>query len=199
MYNPYDFYFKQAKKEWYKARSAFKLDEIQEKFHLFDKTTKHVIDIGCAPGSWLQYAISQMQTYKVKDYKIIWFDLKPVELNLPGLVTYQQDITDQEKVKSLLGEQWIQQVDLIQSDMAPNTTGIKDLDAMRSMGLIQETLWMYKELLKPNGKFVIKVFMWPGFEEFVKELKTHFGWRAIKIFKPQACRSASKETYVVKI
>jgi len=58
-----------------------------------------------------------------------------------------------------LGEQGIKQVDLIQSDMAPNTTGIKDLDAMRSMGLIQDTLWMYKELLKPNGKFVIKVFM----------------------------------------
>lgn len=199
MYNPYDFYFKQAKKEGYKARSAFKLDEIQEKFHLFDKTTKHIIDIGCAPGSWLQYAISQSQKHNIKDYKIIWFDIKPVTLNLPGLVTYVQDVTDQVKVKELLGEQWIQQVDLIQSDMAPNTTGIKDLDAMRSMGLIQDTLWMYKELLKSDGKFVIKVFMWPWFQEFVADLKSHFGWNAIKIFKPKACRSQSKETYVVKI
>ncbi len=199
MYNPYDFYFKQAKKEWYKARSAFKLDEIQEKFHLFDKATKQVIDIGCAPGSWLQYAISQAQKHNIKDYKIIWFDIKPVTLNLPGLFTYVQDVTDQEKVKELLGEQGIQQVDLIQSDMAPNTTGIKDIDAVRSMGLIQDTLWMYKELLKPNGKFVIKVFMGPGFEEFVKDLKSHFGWKAIKVFKPKACRSESKETYVVKI
>jgi len=199
MYNPYDFYFKKAKQEWYKARSAFKLDEIQEKFHLFDKTTKHIIDIGCAPWSWLQYAISQSQKNNIKDYKIIWFDIKPVTLNLPGLVTYQQDVTDQKKVKELLGEQGIHQVDLIQSDMAPNTTGIKDLDAMRSMWLIQDTLWMYKELLKPEGKFVIKVFMWPWFQEFVADLKSHFGWNYIKIFKPKACRSQSKETYVVKI
>ncbi|HCY21750.1 TPA: hypothetical protein DIC40_08120 [Patescibacteria group bacterium] len=85
--------------------------------------------------------------------------MKVVTLNLPGLVTYQQDVTDQVKVRELLGEQGITQVDLIQSDMAPNTTGIKDLDAMRSMGLIQDTLWMYKEILKPEGKFVIKVFM----------------------------------------
>lgn len=199
MYNPYDFYFKKAKQEWYKARSAFKLDEIQEKFHLFDKTIKHIIDIGCAPWSRLQYAISQAQKYQVKDYKIVWFDIKPVTLNLPGLVTYQQDVTDQVKVKEILGEQWITQVDLIQSDMAPNTTGIKDLDAMRSMWLIQDTLWMYKELLKPEGKFVIKVFMWPWFQEFVADLKSHFGWNHIKIFKPKACRSQSKETYIVKI
>lgn len=199
MYNPYDFYFKKAKQVWYKARSAFKLDEIQDKFHLFDKTTKHIIDIGCAPWSRLQYAISQSQKHQVKDYKIVWFDIKVVTLNLPGLVTYQQDVTDQVKVRELLGEQGITQVDLIQSDMAPNTTGIKDLDAMRSMGLIQDTLWMYKEILKPEGKFVIKVFMWPWFQEFVADLKAHFGWNHIKIFKPKACRSESKETYIVKI
>jgi len=199
MYNPYDFYFKQAKKEWFKARSAFKLDEIQDKFHLFDKNTKHIIDIWCAPWSRLQYAISQMQKNNIKNYKIIWFDIKPVTLNLPGLITYQQDVTDYDKIKSLLQEQGISKVDIIQSDMAPNTIWIKDIDAMRSMWLIQETLWMYKELLKPDWKFVIKVFMWPGFEEFVADLKSHFWWKSIKVFKPKACRSESKETYVVKI
>lgn len=199
MYNPYDFYFKQAKKEWYKARSAFKLDEIQAKFKLFDKSTKHIIDIGCAPWSRLQYAVSQVQKNNVKDYKIIWFDIKAVTLNLPWLVTYVQDITDQEKVKSILNENKIEQVDVIQSDMAPNTTGVKDLDAMRSIALIQDTLWMYKELLKPDWKFVIKVFMWPWFEEFVGDLKSHFGWKAIKVFKPKSCRSQSKETYIIKI
>lgn len=199
MYNPYDFYFKKAKKEWYKARSAFKLDEIQEKFHLFDKNTKHIIDIWCAPWSRLQYAISQAKKHHIKSYKIIWFDIKPMSLNLPGLVTYQQDVTDQKKVKELLKENGIEKVDFIQSDMAPNTTGIKDLDAMRSVGLIQETLRMYKELLKPEGKFVIKIFMWPGFEEFIAELKKYFGPKTIKVFKPKACRSQSKETYIVKI
>ena len=122
-----------------------------------------------------------------------------MELNLPGLSTYQQDITDQEKVKALLAEQGIEKLDFIQSDMAPNTTGIKDLDAMRSVGLIEQTLWMYKELLKPEGKFVIKIFMGPGFQEFVAQLKDYYGGKNIKIFKPQACRSESKETYIVKI
>ncbi|MEI6426201.1 MAG: SAM-dependent methyltransferase, partial [Candidatus Absconditabacteria bacterium] len=88
MYDPYDFYFKQAKKVGYKARSAFKLDEIQDKFHVIDKNTKSIIDIGCAPGSWLQYSVSQMQKLQVKNPKIIGFDLKPVELNLPGVSTY---------------------------------------------------------------------------------------------------------------
>ena len=199
MYNPYDFYFKKAKEVGYKARSAFKLDEIQDKFHIFDKTTKNIVDIWCAPGSWLQYAVSQEQKNNVKWYKIIWFDIKDMTISLPGVFTYKQDVTDQEAVKKILQENGIEKIDLIQSDMAPNTTWIKDLDAMKSMVLIEETLRIYKELLKPTWKFAIKVFMWPGFEEFVKELKNHFGWKNIKIFKPKSCRKESKETYIVKI
>lgn len=199
MYNPYDFYFKQAKKEWYKARSAFKLDEIQDKFHVINKDTKTVIDIGCAPGSWLQYTVAQLQKNKIKNPKIIGFDIKKVELNLPGLYTYQQDITDQEAVKAILSEHNIEQVDFIQSDMAPNTTGIKDLDAMRSIWLIEQTLWIYQTLLKPEWKFVIKIFMWPGFQEFVAKLKQLYWGSQIKIFKPNSCRKESKETFIIKI
>ncbi len=199
MYDPYDFYFKQAKKVWYKARSAFKLDEIQDKFHVIDKNTKSIIDIWCAPGSWLQYSVSQMQKLQVKNPKIIGFDLKPVELNLPGVSTYQQDITDQDAVKAILAEHKLEQVDFIQSDMAPNTTWVKDLDAMRSIGLIEQTLWMYQTILKPNGKFVIKIFMGPWFQEFIAQLKQIFGWANIKVFKPKSCRKESKETYIIKI
>lgn len=199
MYDPYDFYFKQAKKVWYKARSAFKLDEIQDKFHVIDKNTKAIIDIGCAPGSWLQYSVSQMQKFQIKHPQIIGFDLKPVELNLPGVSTYQQDITDQEAVKAILAEHKIEQVDFIQSDMAPNTTGVKDLDAMRSLVLIEQTLWMYQTLLKSEGKFVIKIFMGPWFQEFISHLKQLFGWKNIKVFKPKSCRKESKETYIIKV
>jgi len=199
MYDPYDFYFKQAKKVWYKARSAFKLDEIQDKFHVIDKNTKAIIDIGCAPGSWLQYSVSQMQKLQIKHPQIIGFDLKPVELNLPGVSTYQQDITDQDAVKAILAAHKIEQVDFIQSDMAPNTTGVKDLDAMRSLVLIEQTLWMYQTLLKPEGKFVIKIFMGPGFQEFISHLKQLFGWKNIKVFKPKSCRKESKETYIIKV
>ena len=198
-YNPYDFYFKKAKKEWYKARSAFKLEEIQNKFHLIDKNTKTVVDIGCAPWSWMQYTISLLQKMKVKDYKLIWFDLKKVEIQLPWMYTYVQDVTDQDKVNAIFAENWVEQVDFIQSDMAPNTIGDKETDAIRSIWLLEETLRVYDKYLKPDGKFCTKIFMGPGFDEYVANLKKRYGWKNIKVFKPESCRRESKETYVIKI
>lgn len=199
MYNPYDFYFKKAKKEWYKARSAFKLEEIQEKFFLIRKTTKRVLDIGCAPGSWLQYTISQLKKLQVKDYQVLGFDLKPVDLHLPGLTTYVQDVTQVEEVKAILAEHQLSKFDFIQSDMAPNTIGLKDIDAMRAIDLLEQTYWLYDQLLDEKGSFVIKVFMGPGFDEFVAKMKKRFGGKNIKVFKPISCRSQSKETYVIKL
>ncbi len=199
MYNPYDFYFKKAKKEWYKARSAFKLEEIQEKFFLIRKTTKRVLDIGCAPGSWLQYTISQLKKLQVKDYQVLGFDLKPVELHLPGLTTYVQDVTQVEEVKAILAEHQLSKFDFIQSDMAPNTIGLKDIDAMRAIDLLEQTYWLYDQLLDDKGSFVIKVFMGPGFDEFVAKMKKRFGGKNIKVFKPISCRSQSKETYIIKL
>ena len=198
-YNPYDFYFKKAKKEWYKARSAFKLEEIQNKFHLIDKNTKTVVDIGCAPWSWMQYTISLLQKMHVKDYKLIWFDLKKVEIQLPWMYTYVQDITDQNKVNAIFAENGIEQVDFIQSDMAPNTIGDKETDAIRSIGLLEQTLRVYDKYLKPDGKFCTKIFMGPWFDEYVANLKKKYGWKNIKVFKPESCRRESKETYVIKI
>lgn len=78
-----DHYFKKAKKEGYKARSAFKLEEIQEKFHLFDKNTKTILDIGCAPGSRIQYAVIQSKKNHISDYKILGVDIQDVTINLP--------------------------------------------------------------------------------------------------------------------
>ncbi len=199
MYNPYDFYFKKAKKEWYKARSAFKLEELQEKFHLITPQTKTILDIGCAPGSWMQYTISQLQKMKVKNYQLIGFDLKKVEINLPGMTAYQQDITEKEQVDEILKNHHIEQVDFIQSDMAPNTIGHKDTDAVRSIALLEETLRVYEKYLKPDGKFCTKIFMGPGFDEYVANLKKKYGWKNIKVFKPESCRRESKETYVIKI
>ncbi len=199
MYNPYDFYFKKAKKEGYKARSAFKLEEIQEKFFLIRKSTKKVLDIGCAPGSWLQYTISQLKKLNIKDYQVIGFDLKPVELHLPGLHTYVQDVTEKEQVKQLLHDHQISKFDFIQSDMAPNTIGLKDIDAMRAIDLLEQTYWIYDELLDENGSFVIKIFMGPWFEEFVAKMKKRFWGKNIKVFKPISCRSQSKETYIIKL
>ncbi len=194
-----DYYFKKAKQEGFKARSAFKLDEIQNKFHLFDKETKTILDIGCAPGSWIQYAVHQMKKNKITNFKIIGFDLKEVHLNIANVKTYIADVTDEKKIKHILKENNIEKVDLIQSDMAPNTIGIKEIDAIRLFELINSIKRIFTNLLKPNGKFVIKVFMWPWFEEFIKEMKMEFGGKHIKTLKPQSTRKESKEIYIVKI
>ena len=198
-YNPYDFYFKKAKKEWYKARSAFKLEEIQNKFHIIDKDTKTVVDIGCAPWSWMQYTISLLQKMHVKDYKLIGFDIKKVNMQLPWMYTYVQDVTNQDKINAIFSENWIEQVDFIQSDMAPNTIWDKETDAIRSIWLLEETLRIYDKYLKPDGKFCTKIFMGPGFDEYVANLKKRYGWKNIKVFKPESCRRESKETYIIKI
>jgi 23S rRNA (uridine2552-2'-O)-methyltransferase len=194
-----DHYFKKAKKEGYKARSAFKLEEIQEKFHIFDKHTKTIMDIGCAPGSRIQYAVNLMNKNKISDYKILGIDIQDVNLNLPGVKTYKADIQDVDHIREILAENKIEKVDLIQSDMAPNTIGVKDVDAMRLFELLEYVKPILKNLLKPEGRFVIKVFMGPGFEEFVKEMKDTFGGKHIKTLKPVSCRKESKEIYVVKI
>ena len=99
MYNPYDFYFNKAKKSGFKARSAFKLEEIQEKFKVFDRSTKTIVDIGCSPGSRLQYAYGQAKREKIKKPLLVGFDIKETEVNLPNTFTYIQDITEREKIE----------------------------------------------------------------------------------------------------
>ncbi len=198
MYNPYDFYFKKAKKEGFKARSVYKLEEIDRKYKIFTKTTRNVLDIGCAPWSWIQYIWKRMQDLWVKNFKILGFDLKETNLNLPGVYTYAQDATQLDKVEDILKNHDIKSFDVITSDMAPNTIGIKDIDAIRSVNLLEKTLPIYEKFLKPDGRFVIKVFMGPKFDEFVKKIKSLFWWKKIKIFKPQATRKNSKEVYVIR-
>lgn len=199
MYNPFDHYFKKAKEQWYKARSAFKLEEIQDKFHLLDNKTVTVLDIWCAPWSWMQYTLTYLKKLWVKAPKIVGFDIRPVDLHMDGITTYLQDVTDKEKIKELLAKHDIIKADFIQSDMAPNTVGLKDIDAIRAFWLLEQTLWLYEDVLKEGGKFAIKVFMGPGFQEFVSHLKKVFWGTKIKVFKPKSCRSESKETYVIKI
>ena len=188
-------YTKKAKKEWYLARSAYKLMELDEKYHLLGDIHT-AIDIWCAPGSWLQYMASSIPQQEW--VQIIWFDLKEVEIQLPWVTTYVQDISDVDGVGHILEQEQIQQVDLIVSDMAPDTIGMADIDAIRCIWLIEKTLWIYDTYLKDWGKFAIKVFMWPGFDELVSDLKTQYGASNIMTFKPKSCRPKSKETYIVK-
>jgi len=140
-----------------------------------------------------------MRKNNISDYKILGVDIQDVNLNLPGVKTYKADIQDVDHIQEILKENKIEKVDLIQSDMAPNTIGVKDVDAMRLFGLLEYVKPILKNLLKPDGKFVIKLFMGPGFEEFVKEMKDIFGGKHIKTLKPASSRKESKEIYIVKI
>ena len=123
----------------------------------------------------MQYTISLLQKMHVKDYQVFGFDLKKVDMQLPGMRTYVQDITEQDKVDAIFAENGIEQVDFIQSDMAPNTIGDKETDAIRSIGLLEQTLRVYDKYLKPDGKFCTKIFMGPGFDEYVANLKKKYG------------------------
>jgi len=195
MFNPQDFYFKKAKKEGYKARSVFKLEEIDKKYNFFSKQKPlNILDIWCAPWSWVQY-ISKVSHPKSK---IIWLDLKPTKLNLKNVYCYVQDATNLEEVQEILKQHNIEKLDIITSDMAPNTIWFKDIDAIRSINLIKSTLPIYEKFLKPEGKFVIKVFMGPEFDNLIQEIKQKFGAKNIKTFKPQAVRKISKEIYIIK-
>ncbi len=117
------------------------------------------MDIGCAPGSRIQYAVNVMKKNNISDYKILGIDIQDVNLNLPGVTTYKADIQDVDHIKEILAENKIEKVDLIQSDMAPNTMGVRDVDAMRLFELLEYVKPIIKNLLKPDGKFVIKLFM----------------------------------------
>ncbi len=192
-----DFWTQKAKKEGYKARSVYKLQEIDQKFKIFDRQTKNILDIGCAPWSWTQYIHRKLQNLWIP-FEIIGLDIQSTDLNLPNVQCYKQDATKLEEVKKIISQHGIEQFDVIVSDMAPNTIWHKSTDALRSMALIEQTLPIYQQLLKSNGKFVIKVFMWPWFDEFIASLKKFRGGKSIKTFKPQAVRKDSKEIYIVK-
>ena len=198
-FDTHDHYFLQAKKEGYLARSSYKLQEIDNKFHLFTSKTKKILDIWCAPWSWLQYVDRRLQTLHISDFSLIWFDIKNTQVNWNNIFCYQEDIENVDKVKNIIQSHSVISFDCIVSDIAPDTIGHKNTDAMRSIALLESTLWIYEKYLDKDWKFVIKIFMWPGFEEFYKNMQIKFWWsKKVKLYKPKACRKASKEIYIIK-
>jgi 23S rRNA (uridine2552-2'-O)-methyltransferase len=116
-----DHYFNKAKDQWFKARSAFKLEEIDEKYKIFDKNTLNVLDIWAAPGSRLQYIYRKLTKLRAKMFRVLWFDLKKIDLDLEWVKTYDLDIRDTQTVQAALDENNIEKFDVIVSDIAPNT------------------------------------------------------------------------------
>ena len=182
-----DIYVRQSKVDGYRARSAYKLMEINEKFKIF-KGGMIVVDIGAAPGSWSQY-VSKI----VKNGKIISVDLKEME-KIENSFQIKGDFTDsniQKKIKENLKKD----ADVIMSDMAVNTTGIKSIDSIQTGELCKEAMNFSKEIISPNGFFISKIFMGGSFNEIVAAGKKIF--KELKVFKPQSSRKDSKESFII--
>ena len=183
-----DHYSRRAKKERFPARSVFKLQEIQSKHHLIKKGDK-VLDLGCAPGSWLLYAANLTGNKG----QVVGIDLKPVTEKVPPHVRiYNGDIlTLDDRFFDSLGKDF----NVVVSDMSPATTGNKHVDSARSYNLCQAALSIAQTLLIPGGSFVCKIFQGEDFKEFSDAVRSVF--KSHKIFKPQSSRKASKEIYII--
>ena len=182
-----DIYVRQSKVDGYRARSAYKLIEIDEKFKIF-KGGMFVLDIGAAPGSWSQYA-----SKVIKQGKVISIDLKEME-EIKNTIQIRGDFTDldtQKKIKDNLNKG----LDVVMSDMAVNTTGIKSLDAIQTGELCKEAMNFSTDVISPNGFFISKIFMGSTFNEIVALGKKIF--KEVKVFKPQSSRKESKESFIV--
>tara|TARA_S200000501_G_scaffold230729_1_gene216403 strand:- start:7093 stop:7707 length:615 start_codon:yes stop_codon:yes gene_type:complete len=183
-----DIFVRQSKVDGYRARSAYKLIEIDEKFRIF-KNDMCVIDIGAAPGSWSQY-VSKV----VKKGKIISIDLKDMQ-NIENTIQIKGDFTKveiQEKIKSYLNQYG---TDVVLSDMAVNTTGIKSVDSIQTGELCKEAMIFSRDIISSKGFFISKLFMGVSFNEIVALGKKIFD--EVKVFKPKSSRKDSKESFII--
>lgn len=185
-YEIQDTYFLRAKKDGYRARSAYKLLEINDKYKIL-KPGQSVLDLGAAPGSWLQ-VIEQKVGNKGK---IVGIDLQEIKPLGDNVAIYQADIFS-DIMEDLF---WDEKFDVITSDLAPKTSGVKDIDQWKSIELNQQVIELAQKHLKQNGTVILKVFIGADFQDFVKELKTIF--QEVHSFKPKACRDRSFETYLI--
>tara|TARA_Y100000992_G_scaffold178625_1_gene120558 strand:+ start:949 stop:1560 length:612 start_codon:yes stop_codon:yes gene_type:complete len=182
-----DIFVRQSKVDGYRARSVYKLIEINEKFKIF-KNNISVIDIGAAPGSWSQFAAKI-----VKNGKIISIDLKKIE-PIQDTIQIEGDFTDQ-KIQSQIKDCFIKKIDVVMSDMAVNTTGIKNIDAIQTGELCKEAMSFSKEVIQEKGVFISKIFMGKTFNEIVALGKKIF--KEVKVFKPKSSRKDSKESFII--
>ncbi len=186
-----DEYAIKAKKAWFRARSIYKLLEIQERFDLI-KPDFSVIDIWCAPGSFLQ-AIRNI----VREKTIIWVDLKECKpFSYPNVSTIVCSIFDYDKLsEQVIDKIGNDQFDLITSDIAPNTTGRFDVDQYESVELNIEICKFSDRFLKKWWNMLLKVFKWEDFNDLVQQVKKRFN--DMKTYKPIACRDSSHEEYLI--
>jgi 23S rRNA (uridine2552-2'-O)-methyltransferase len=187
-YQPRDAYYKKAKQEGYRSRAAYKLIELQERFRIV-KPGDRVVDLGAAPGGWLQVAAKLAGA----SGRVVGVDLDPIgPLGVNNVLLVQGDIASeatQAKVKQLLDGS----ADCVLSDLAPKLSGIRDADCARSLALNLTALNVARRLLRAGGSFLVKSFVGPELDTFSQELKKSF--RSIQRTRPEATRRGSSEIY----
>lgn len=191
-YNLKDYYFQKAKTENYAARSVFKLQEIDERFHIL-KPSYQVLDLGAAPGSWTQYASKKVGPQG----RILAIDLQPIKLTLPNTFIVKGDMRDVKWEELLPQAQIVPPVDVVLSDMAPNTTGIRVTDQTRSLELCEIALATAERFLRPKGSFVCKLFHSEEFDKFRSSLRARFG--RVEVLRPKSTRKESKEIFFIAL
>ena len=186
-----DPFVKKAQKEHYRSRAAYKLKEINDKYHLFSKDNV-VVDLGSSPGSWSQYAAEVVGN----NGHVFALDLLPMN-GLPNVTFLQGDFQEITTLKNLEKKIDNRQLDLVISDMAPNISGIKSRDQAMMINLNELTLEFAKDWLKPKGNFAVKTFIGAGYEAFAKDLKNIF--TKVISFKPAASRDRSAELFLIGV
>lgn len=184
-----DHYVQQAQKRGLRSRAVFKLEEVQERDKIL-KPGQTVIDLGAAPGGWSQLVVDiQKGTGQV-----IACDILPMD-PIAGVDFLEGDFREEAVLNALLNRIGGANVDVVLSDMAPNMSGNQTVDQSRSMYLVELALDMCKQVLKPNGSFVVKVFQGEGFDPFLLNVRAAF--KTVKVRKPDSSRARSREVFLV--
>ena len=177
-----------SKKEGFRSRSSYKLIQINEKFD-FLNSSKNILDLGCAPGGWLQVS----KKFSSVETKILGVDKLNIEA-IPGVWFYQGDIFEDKVIKYI--ETFFQKkIDLIMSDMSPNSTGNKKVDHLRILSLVERVIFISNQLLQKDGFIIIKIFQGGMQGDLMKNMKESL--KNIKNFKPKASRKESPEMYLI--
>jgi len=187
-----DYYYRKAKEEKYRSRAAYKLFQAVEKYH-FIRNGDVVIDLGAAPGGWVQAA------RKIVGSKgfVLGVDLKPIEpFPQSNVRTIISDISEQETLEQIL-TMVPKKADVVISDASPNISGIWEVDHARQIDLAHKSLEIALETLKPSGNFFAKVFEGDLLNDFIGKMKKHF--EVVRIIKPKASRAKSSEIFVLGI
>ncbi|AKH20351.1 23S rRNA (uridine(2552)-2'-O)-methyltransferase RlmE [Sedimenticola thiotaurini] len=184
-----DEYVKRAQAAGYRSRASFKLLELHEKDQLFC-AGQVVVDLGAAPGGWCQVAEKLVGA----NGRVFALDILPMD-PLPGVEFIQGDFREDESVEQLRALLAGRPVDLVISDMAPNVSGMSAVDQPRAMYLCELALEYAREVLRPGGSFVVKVFQGEGFDQYLRDLRSSFS--KVVTRKPAASRPQSREVYLV--